>query len=496
MTKKIILLLSVVLFGIQSMAYSQTDTIYNRHKHYHYTNWYDSCYNAGHLVNRYADASATPSTIINAAYHYTEDSLEIIGIAVGVLSTEFEDTTRVPEYVMLIEGRGNNRQYEMVDTARWDTATPKIMGLNVKYVEQAGVRYDTNALGEIIGFDYLYDTIEEIRYVKICEAYFKSPITVYDSFYTGATNFNNIQTGYGYPSNLPPYPDGHGFVHQATIYQTSIGVRNCSYYNPSITTDDSGKTWYRDGDGYNEHTAFYDLVFPIIRIYDTINVVGLSADSVMGRVDGSDRYDLNSTATLTAVPHEGYKFVMWNDSVTTNPRTFTVTADTTFTAYFAPLEEYSVEVYVDDLKHGTVQGSGVYYEQSEVTISAQANDGYYFQHWNDSVAANPRTIVLTQDTTFTAYFGVGNDSTVAINAAEANTKLFTLSPNPTTKNLNITLHQTGHYTMVIYSAKGVEVCKQEISQSATIDVSALVPGTYVVKIYNDKYAGVKTFVKQ
>ncbi|MBO7227865.1 MAG: hypothetical protein J6V33_09810, partial [Bacteroidales bacterium] len=113
------------------------------------------------------------------------------------------------------------------------------------------------------------------------------------------------------------------------------------------------------------------------------------------------------------------------------------------------MEEYSVEVYVDDLKRGTVQGSGVYYEQSEVTISAQANDGYYFQHWNDSVAANPRTIVLTQDTVFTAHFGVGNDSTVGINAVEANANLFTLSPNPTTKNLQVTLHQTGRYTMEI-----------------------------------------------
>ena len=496
MTKKIILLLSVVLFGIQSMAYSQTDTIYNRYERYHYTNWYDSCYNAGHLVNRYADASATPSTLIEATYHYTEDSLEIIGIAVGVLSTEFEDTTRVPEYVMLIEGWGDKRQYEMVDTARWDTATPKIMGLNVKYVEPAGVIWDTNELGEVIGFDYLYDTIEEIRYVKICEAYFKSPITVYDSFYTGATNFNNIQTGYGYPSDLPPYPDGQGFVHQATIYQTSIGVSNCYYYNPTITSEDRGETWCRCNVGEYNYSMFYDLIFPIIRVYDTINVVGLSSDSVMGRVDGSGKYEVNSPATLTAVPHEGYKFVMWNDSVTTNPRTFTVTGDTTFTAYFAPLEEYSVEVYVDDLKHGTVQGSGVYYEQSEVTISAQANDGYYFRHWNDSVAANPRTIVLTQDTAFTAYFGVGNDSTVGINAVEANANLFTLSPNPTTKNLQVTLHQTGRYTMEIYSAKGVMLKQEAIGNAATVDVSALVPGTYVVKIYNETTSGIRTFVKQ
>ena len=188
------------------------------------------------------------------------------------------------------------------------------------------------------------------------------------------------------------------------------------------------------------------------------------------------------------IPREGYKFVMWNDSVVANPRTFT--------AYFAPLEEYTVELFFDDLKRGTVQGSGVYYEQSEVTISAQANDGYYFQHWNDSVATNPRTIVLTQDTTFTAHFGVSNDSTVAINAVEANTNLFTLSPNLTTKNLQITLHQTGRYTMEIYSANGVMQKQESIANMSTIDVSDLLAGNYVIKIYNDNYSGVRTFVKK
>lgn len=37
---------------------------------------------------------------------------------------------------------------------------------------------------------------------------------------------------------------------------------------------------------------------------------------------------------LTAIPDEGYKFIQWSDEVKNNPRTVTVTSDTTFTALF------------------------------------------------------------------------------------------------------------------------------------------------------------------
>ena len=50
--------------------------------------------------------------------------------------------------------------------------------------------------------------------------------------------------------------------------------------------------------------------------------------------------------------------------------------------------------------------------------------------------------------------------------------------------------------MEIYSAKGVMLKQEAIGNAATVDVSALVPGTYVVKIYNESISGIRTFVKQ
>jgi hypothetical protein len=49
-----------------------------------------------------------------------------------------------------------------------------------------------------------------------------------------------------------------------------------------------------------------------------------------------------STATLTATANEGYRFVIWNDGNTDNPRTVALTSDTAFTAIFALIDESSL----------------------------------------------------------------------------------------------------------------------------------------------------------
>ena len=53
---------------------------------------------------------------------------------------------------------------------------------------------------------------------------------------------------------------------------------------------------------------------------------------------------------------------------------------------------------------GKVTGTGVYNENEEATLTAIANSGYRFVKWSDGNTDNPRTIVVTQDSTFTAIF--------------------------------------------------------------------------------------------
>ena len=58
-------------------------------------------------------------------------------------------------------------------------------------------------------------------------------------------------------------------------------------------------------------------------------------DSNQGYVNGSSSGEYLDNITLTAEPNCGYHFVQWSDGVTDNPRTFTITQDTAFTAQFA-----------------------------------------------------------------------------------------------------------------------------------------------------------------
>ena len=52
---------------------------------------------------------------------------------------------------------------------------------------------------------------------------------------------------------------------------------------------------------------------------------------------GSASYTLDgNTAVLTATANEGYSFLTWSDGNTENPRTVTITSDTTFMAIFSP----------------------------------------------------------------------------------------------------------------------------------------------------------------
>ena len=64
-------------------------------------------------------------------------------------------------------------------------------------------------------------------------------------------------------------------------------------------------------------------------------VTAVSADSTMGTVTGSGMYPEGDTATLTAIPNEGYHFVRWNDGDSAAQRQIIVAMDTLFTAYFA-----------------------------------------------------------------------------------------------------------------------------------------------------------------
>ena len=153
------------------------------------------------------------------------------------------------------------------------------------------------------------------------------------------------------------------------------------------------------------YTAYFQQAAP--RQYTiTVN----ANNNAWGTVSGGGQYNAGATCTLHATPASGYQFDSWKKNgtvVSTNPNySFTVTENATYTAYFSaePVTYYTITVNASPSNGGTVTGGGTYPAGSSVTLTATPNNGYAFSQWQDGSTANPRTITVNGDATYTASF--------------------------------------------------------------------------------------------
>ena len=134
----------------------------------------------------------------------------------------------------------------------------------------------------------------------------------------------------------------------------------------------------------------------------------VSASATNGTVTGTGTYLEGVTATLTAAPDEGYKFVNWTkggEVVSTDATySFPVTENVELVANFEALAQYKINAHADHTTHGYVTGGGDYYEGEEVLLKATAKSAYYFTQWNDGNPDNPRTITVDGDKEYIAEF--------------------------------------------------------------------------------------------
>ena len=116
----------------------------------------------------------------------------------------------------------------------------------------------------------------------------------------------------------------------------------------------------------------------------------------------------NLTVTIAARAFEHYRFEGWNDGNSENPRTFTLTQDTSLIAVFVfdttARDSVTIVVEANYNDRGTVTGGGKYAYGEEVTLSATPHAGFVFQSWSDSCRSNPYTFVAISDLTLTALF--------------------------------------------------------------------------------------------
>lgn len=175
------------------------------------------------------------------------------------------------------------------------------------------------------------------------------------------------------------YPAEHYGVYISTTGTDTADFTLIRDYTP--TADDNGALFYLpldDWKGQTIHIAFrhYNatnqdrLIIGFICILSIDNTVDVySSNSDLGTVAGSGAYSHGSNVTVVAIPFEGNTFEGWNNGVTDNPYTFTLTNDTVLLALFSANEGINraetdiIKVYLRD-GHIIVDGA----ENEEVQL--------------------------------------------------------------------------------------------------------------------------------
>lgn len=228
--------------------------------------------------------------------------------------------------------------------------------------------------------------------------------------------------------------------------------------------------------------ATYTAVFEQIPLY---TIVVESSNPEMGSTFGGGLFYANSVVTIGAIPDSGYYFAGWQDGDMSTPRTFTVTGDATYTAYFAsvPPQTYTITVYCNE-SQGFILGAGSYVEGSTATLAAIPVDGYVFTRWSDGVSDNPREIVVSQDLILAAFFDYTD-------VEENGNGLVRLYPNPAKDMIHLEglVEET---PVVLYNAMGMLVKTTTLYGDGDISISDLPAGIYVLRVGS----GAIRFVKQ
>ncbi len=156
---------------------------------------------------------------------------------------------------------------------------------------------------------------------------------------------------------------------------------------------------------------YVEAEFPPVKYMVTLSV----NDSTMGTVSGAGQYLEETQATIAATPNRGHEFIEWSDTIKDNPRKITVHGDIKLVAFFKAIPQYTITAQSNDVNMGFVSGGGTYYRGDTIFLQATPANayGYKFVHWDDGNTDNPRTIVVTEDKTYTANFAVATYTIIA-----------------------------------------------------------------------------------
>ncbi len=161
--KKSFIFIITLMCVVTAMAQTY-DTIDSRYDSCYYTRWYDTC--RSYLNGQQAKLRGFEFVDLAAIPLYTDSPIQVKGgVAMVVRPEDFQryfynsypslGYPRLPEYVKLFQCDAGTRTMITLDSARWDTLTPKIMKMPL------------STYGDTFAYCYAY------------EAYFDKPVTVF-----------------------------------------------------------------------------------------------------------------------------------------------------------------------------------------------------------------------------------------------------------------------------------------------------------------------------
>ena len=491
--KKSILIFVIAILACTGMRAQDIDTLPcgQRQRNYFYNEWYDTA-DWFHHPDKYGNAITESNNHLNAIQDYQTTSHSMIAnqqyTAIPIQARGLwalvsqdvrgmpenpnptyiyvQDSTRLPEYFYLYIPDPNVKPDTsiMCDSSHW-------------LVPVAHARWDTNQ-PKMICLPRTADGRYGNSYCHLYEAYFDTVYTIQGEFWIGGTtNSNNYNM---HSLTFPNFP---------TLY---LGVM------PDWLVEHNPYSHYAIGrngpegafGGYIPRITVRDWYGPYGVITDGQHFVQLSsADTAQGEALYSAFYPDSSYQTITAVPSHGYLFSHWNDSVTDNPRTVFVTQDTAFTAYFRPAPLHSVTVRSSNDLLGYTTGDSTYYEGDPAVIKAvPLTDRYRFTHWNDGDTVNPRTIIVMQDTAFTAHFASPQGIAAPDGQLSILNSQFSITPNPARSSVTVTINPqlpilNSQLSMTLTDAAGRELLNTKVTTlNFQLSVSQYPAGTYFLTL--------------
>lgn len=175
----------------------------------------------------------------------------------------------------------------------------------------------------------------------------------------------------------------------------------------------------------------------------------------------------------------------------------------TIRAVFAG-REFTITVSANPQEGGTVTGGGTYHNLDTARLEAHPNTGYVFTKWLDGNTSNPRYVVVSANTTYTAIF----QQTSGVATIDDQSATFSVYPNPATNVVSIDLSHvdisrvsasTLNVSIVDISGRtcytGVVTVDDNGNAVCRLDVSHLPQGSYYVRVQADGIDLVRKLVK-